>query len=54
MLQQKPQRLNDRGENYVIGVIGPTGMPLTLNDLPPANTQRWVIRCEKRRAKFRA
>ena len=25
-------------------MIGPTGAPLTLNDLPPADTQRWVIR----------
>jgi len=25
-------------------VIGPTGRPLTLDDLPAANTQRWVIR----------
>jgi hypothetical protein len=25
-------------------VIGPTGRPLTLADLPSANTQRWVIR----------
>lgn len=25
-------------------VIGPDGMPLTLADLPPANTKRWVIR----------
>ena len=25
-------------------VIGPDGMPLTLNDLPPPNTKRWVIR----------
>ena len=39
MLQQ--QRLNNKGERYV---IGPTGAPLTLSDLPPANTQRWVIR----------
>jgi len=39
MLQQ--QRTNSRGERYV---IGPTGAPLTLADLPPANTQRWVIR----------
>jgi hypothetical protein len=39
MLQQ--QRLNERGEPYV---IGPTGTRLTLADLPPANTQRWVIR----------
>jgi hypothetical protein len=39
MLQQ--QRLNSRGEKYV---IGPTGAPLTLSDLPPRETQRWVIR----------
>lgn len=39
MLQQ--QRLNSKGEKYV---IGPTGAPLTLADLPPADTQRWVIR----------
>ncbi len=39
MLQQ--QRLNHRGEQYV---IGPTGAPLTVGDLPPPNTQRWVIR----------
>lgn len=25
-------------------VIGPLGEPLTLNDLPPANTRRWVVR----------
>jgi hypothetical protein len=39
MLQQ--QRLNSKGEKYV---IGPTGAPLTLADLPPPNTLRWVIR----------
>jgi hypothetical protein len=39
MLHQ--QRTNSRGERYV---IGPTGVPLTLSDLPPAETQRWVIR----------
>jgi hypothetical protein len=39
MLQ--PQRLNSKGQKYV---IGPTGTPLTLDDLPPADTQRWVIR----------
>jgi hypothetical protein len=33
--------VNSRGEKYV---IGPTGAPLTLGDLPPANTERWVIR----------
>ena len=25
-------------------VIGPTGDPLTVDDLPPPNTRRWVIR----------
>ena len=25
-------------------VIGPDGSPLTLADLPPTNTRRWVIR----------
>ena len=25
-------------------VIGPLGQPLSLNDLPPPNTKRWVIR----------
>ncbi len=39
MLQE--QRLNTRGERYV---VGPTGAPLTLSDLPPPSTQRWVIR----------
>ena len=40
MLQQE-QRLNNKGERYV---IGPTGAALTLADLPPPNTERWVIR----------
>ena len=35
------QRVNSQGERYV---IGPTGAPLTLADLPPPNTLRWVIR----------
>ena len=30
-----------RDERYV---IGPDGTPLTIADLPPANTKRWVIR----------
>ena len=25
-------------------IIGPDGMPLSLRDLPPPNTRRWVIR----------
>ena len=42
MLQQQQQtRTNSRGEAYV---IGPTGVPLTVTDLPPVNTGRWVIR----------
>jgi hypothetical protein len=42
MVQQAQQtRTNSRGEAYV---IGPTGAPLTLRDLPPAETGRWVIR----------
>lgn len=39
MLQE--QRYNSRGEKYV---VGPTGAALTLADLPPPDTQRWVIR----------
>lgn len=39
MLQER--RLNSKGEQYV---VGPTGIPLTLGDLPPPNTDRWVIR----------
>lgn len=35
------QRVNSKGEKYV---IGPTGAPLTLSDLPPGDTERWVIR----------
>ena len=38
MLQQ---RVNSKGEPFV---IGPTGQALTLGDLPPSNTERWVIR----------
>jgi hypothetical protein len=42
MLQQTQQtRRNSRGEAYV---IGPTGAPLTIRDLPPPDTGRWVIR----------
>ena len=40
MLQQQT-RMNSRGEAYV---IGPTGTPLTIADLPAPNTGRWVIR----------
>ena len=30
--------------NSLVACIGPTGAPLTKNDLPPPNTGRWVIR----------
>ncbi|HWU49542.1 MAG: CtrA inhibitor SciP [Asticcacaulis sp.] len=39
MLQE--QRQDNKGEKYV---IGPTGAKLTLADLPPVGTERWVIR----------
>lgn len=28
----------------VVGVVGPAGRPLTLDDLPPPDTKRWVSR----------
>jgi len=31
-------------KNGVTHVIGPTGEPLTIDDLPPPDTKRWVIR----------
>jgi hypothetical protein len=34
-------RLKDSDEAFV---IGPKGGPLTLQDLPPGDTERWVIR----------
>ncbi|MEM9964833.1 MAG: DUF1153 domain-containing protein [Asticcacaulis sp.] len=39
MLQEK--RRDSKGDTYV---IGPTGAKLTLSDLPPPGTERWVIR----------
>ncbi len=32
------------GKQKVTSVIGPTGEPLTIEDLPPPDTKRWVIR----------
>lgn len=34
---------NDRPGRQAVA-IGPTGQPMTLDDLPPPNTKRWVIR----------
>ncbi len=36
--------MNSERPGRPIGVIGPTGKPLTVNNLPPAGTKRWVIR----------
>jgi hypothetical protein len=36
-----PQRLDSRGEKYV---IGPNGAPLTLSDLPPPRSRHWAPR----------
>lgn len=33
---------NERGD--VSPVLGPEGRPITLSDLPPPDTKRWVIR----------
>ena len=35
---------DERSRGRVSYVIGPDGSPLTLADLPPPNTKRWVIR----------
>jgi len=34
----------DNGTRKPKYVIGPTGEPLTIDDLPPPDTKRWVIR----------
>ena len=39
MLQE--HRLTKEGQRFV---VGPTGAPLTVADLPSPGTQRWVIR----------
>jgi len=36
--------MTDAARGKVKYVIGPDGSPLTVADLPPLNTQRWVIR----------
>ncbi len=41
MTNQFSSAVNKRAGNYV---IGPDGHPLTLADLPPPDTKRWVIR----------
>lgn len=35
---------HDAADARPAAVRGPTGRPMTLADLPPANTTRWVIR----------
>jgi hypothetical protein len=36
--------MTDRARARVKYVIGPDGSPLTVADLPPSTTRRWVIR----------
>ncbi|WP_350335120.1 DUF1153 domain-containing protein [Coralliovum pocilloporae] len=36
--------MTDQARARVKYVLGPDGSPLTIADLPPANTKRWVIR----------
>ncbi len=36
--------MNSERPGRPIGVIGPTGKPLTVNNLPPAGTKRWGFR----------
>jgi hypothetical protein len=38
-------RQNEAHQRQVVSyVVGPDGNPLTISDLPPPNTKRWVIR----------
>lgn len=41
MTNQFTSAVNKSAANYV---IGPDGNPLSLSDLPPSDTKRWVIR----------
>lgn len=36
--------MTNQNDTPALQVVGPTGKTLTLDDLPPANTTRWVIR----------
>ena len=36
--------MSSTGPGRASQVIGPTGQPLSLSDLPPPDTDRWVIR----------
>ncbi len=36
--------MSSTGPGRASQVIGPTGQPLSLEDLPPPDTKRWVIR----------
>lgn len=42
-ITEKDQMTSDRSGRASLP-IGPSGRPLTLEDLPPADTVRWVIR----------
>lgn len=36
--------MSSKSPGRAIYVVGPDGQPLSLKDLPPNNTQRWVVR----------
>ncbi len=44
MVEHVRGQLDDQQQAKPSYVIGPDGTPLTLADLPPADTKRWVIR----------
>jgi hypothetical protein len=44
LIKQGNARMGRDGRGKISVVIGPGGHPLTLADLPPARTTRWVIR----------
>ncbi len=38
--------MSSTGPGRANQVVGPTGQPLSLRDLPPPDTERWVMRCK--------
>jgi hypothetical protein len=43
-IQEHVSHMVHESQKKVTYVIGPDGSPLTIADLPPVNTRRWVIR----------
>ena len=38
------QSISHRNPGPAVTVIGPAGRPISVSDLPPADTKRWVVR----------